>query len=205
MAEEELQSNDGYACSCGEVFKTLDTFRSHLASMGLKAKHGQIPKGEHKSLGRVNLQTGEITLPPWPQRTHKQKAASNRGVRKQKPILTGPISSSSELNKKNYNEELFVEDEDGTEKTEKTDTKTNKNTVRITSDPNNATEIKIVPRIMTMDFTPIMRVAQVVSIREWGWRPDMPLENFLDTVLYNYFKEHGIVLNGYFVTTEEGE
>ena len=27
----------------------------------------------------------------------------------------------------------------------------------------------------------------------------MPLENFLDTVLYLYFKEHGITLGGYSV------
>jgi hypothetical protein len=60
-------------------------------------------------------------------------------------------------------------------------------------------QIKVVPRIFTMDYTPIMRLAQDASIRFFKWRADMPFENFIDTCLYYFFKEHGVTLGAYSV------
>ena len=67
----------------------------------------------------------------------------------------------------------------------------------------NAQQITLVPRVYTIDYTPILRSAFEAAMRVWGWRPDMPLANFLDTVIYNFFKEHGITLAAYVVEETE--
>ncbi len=68
-----------------------------------------------------------------------------------------------------------------------------------------AQQIRFVPRVYTTDYTPIMRAAQKAAVEFWGWRPDMPLGNFLDTALHLFFKEHGITLAGYIVSDEARE
>jgi hypothetical protein len=60
-------------------------------------------------------------------------------------------------------------------------------------------QIKVVPRTFVMDYTPIMRMAQDASQKFFHWRVDMPFENFIDTCLYYFFKEHGVTLGGYIV------
>ena len=67
----EGQAIEGYGCSCG--FKTVDKkeFSSHVFRESLKDG-----KGTHKSLGRLNMLTGEITMPPWRERTKEQREAS---------------------------------------------------------------------------------------------------------------------------------
>jgi len=72
----KAQAIEGYACVCG--FKTDDgkEIRTHV--MLMSAQDG---KGTHKSLGRINLQTGEIVLPPWNKRTKEQKRQSTYGKR----------------------------------------------------------------------------------------------------------------------------
>lgn len=62
-----------------------------------------------------------------------------------------------------------------------------------------ASQIKLVPRTYVMDYSPIMRMAQDAAVQYFGWREDMPLVNFIDTVLYMFFKEKGITLLGYIV------
>lgn len=51
-------------------------------------------------------------------------------------------------------------------------------------------------------FTPIMYLAKQAAAEEWNWPPNMPLEDFLDTVLYWFFKDRGITLQGYVVDEE---
>jgi len=70
----EAQAIEGYGCICG--FKTHDAkeIRTHVMLMSV-----QDGKGTHKSLGRINLQTGEIIMPPWNKRTKEQKRASTHG------------------------------------------------------------------------------------------------------------------------------
>ena len=62
-----------------------------------------------------------------------------------------------------------------------------------------AQQIRVVPRVYTMDYSPIMRAAQDAAINLWGWRSEMPLGNFIDTVLYLFFEEKGVTLAGYIV------
>ena len=158
--DSEMQAVEGYLCSCG--FKTPDKslFTKHVLG-------GQNKKGEeHRSRGRVNMETGEITMPPYNERTDEQKKASQHARKTGKSITGGKAES------------------------------------RMTDNPSIAQEIRFVPRIYTADYSPIMRAAQTAAVREWNWRTDMPLGNFLDTIIYNFFKEHGITLAGYIVETE---
>lgn len=147
----------GYGCICG--FKTTDKteFTGHVMRSALADG-----KGTHKSIGRVNMVTGEIIDPPWAERSADDRRRTG----------TAP-NKSSELK----------------------ETKKEQPKVPLGS----AQQIRVVPRVFTIDYTPIMRMAQDASIEFFDWRPDMPLENFLDTILYMFFKEHGITLCGYIV------
>ena len=81
---DEAQAIESYGCICG--FRTDDAkeIRSHLMMMGK-----QDGKGIHKSLGRINKQTGEVTLPPWDKRTKEQKQQSTHGKHTREAGTTG--------------------------------------------------------------------------------------------------------------------
>jgi hypothetical protein len=148
MAEQEI----GYGCICG--FKTTSKIDFNKHVMLEARKDG---KGTHKSLGRINMQTGEVITPPWSERSMEERQRtkySGRGG-------DGKVQQTNALAE--------------------------------------AQEIRVVPRVYTMDYSPIMRAAQDAATKFWGWRPDMPLGNFLDTVLFLFFQEKGITLCGYIV------
>jgi len=153
---EESQANEGYGCSCG--FTTLDKndFKRHFFG---------VVKGEHSSLGRVNVQTGEVIMPPWIKRTPEEKQQS-RYAKKDPRSAKGA---------------------------ERTPTK-------VTDSLADAQRIQVVPRVFTMDYTPIMRAGQQAATKLFGWREDMPLQNFVDTILHHFFADRGIILAGFIVT-----
>jgi len=162
VAEEGVE--EGYACSCGFVSQDKDEFTSHVM---LSARRDG--KGTHKSLGRINLETGEVLVPPWAGRdleTQKKSKAIKKTVQppSNKGNGQGKTSTSGQLA--------------------------------------DAQTIRVIPRVYTMDYSPIMRAAQEAAIRYWGWRQDMPLGNFIDTCLYLFFEEKGITLCGYIVSEE---
>ena len=163
---DKPQSGEGYLCSCGEKFLTKGVFLSHLRQAG------RAEPGMHKSKGRVDMQTGEITLPPWNERTPEQQKQSRTAKKKDNP--TGAKTTQP---------------------------------VRGTEILSNAMQLQFVPRIYTIDFSPIMRAAQEAAIRLWGWRADMPFGNFLDTCLFLWFKSCGVTLAGFSIdeTPEEKE
>lgn len=163
----ESQVIEGYLCTCGEKFPALSEFRRHIFKMANKEP------GVHKSRGRVNMATGEITLPPWNDRTQEQKQGSKYSVKKDRPL--GDSKSAREL------------------------------AAQPTEVLAQAVQIKFVPRIYTIDYSPILRAGQDAAIKYWGWRPDMPLGNFIDTIVFLYFKEKGITLAGYIVEETEKE
>ena len=80
-----------------------------------------------------------------------------------------------------------------------------KESQRITGDsqtsnvPQVATLMKFIPQTVVCPLTPIMLSARHVAQNEWGWPDNMPWENFLDTVLYLYYKACGITLQGYII------
>lgn len=162
----EPQANDGYGCKCGFVAPDLNAFRAHLTSAG-----SQDGKGVHASIGRINMQTGEVTLPPWNQRTKEQKLASRYGKKKQK---------------------------DSDEGTKRPDTS------RPTAVLADATQLKFVPRVFSCDYSPIMMAGQQAAQKLWAW-PSMPLNDFLDTVIYKFFKRCGVTLTGFIIEETEEE
>lgn len=166
MAEhDEAQVIEGYGCICG--FKTDDRRELQSHVMMMSAQDG---KGTHKSLGRINLQTGEVVLPPWRERTKAQKRESTYGkhARGTGMVGTGAVAPS----------------------------------IRTTDILADAQELRFVPRVYTTDYSPIIRAAQEAATKFWGWRPDMPLGNFLDTCLFMFFEEKGITLAGYIISDE---
>jgi len=169
----EAQAIEGYACSCGAVFPDLGKFRGHMAST-------RKDRVNHQSLGRINLDTGEITMPPAKDRTPEQWAEAKYGKKVEKPQVASSGGS-------------------------KTPTIAPKTPIRQTEIMAQAVQIKFVPRVYTIDYSPILRAAQDAAIRYFGWRPEMPLGNFIDTLCYLYFKEKGITLAGYIVEETEEE
>ena len=75
--------------------------------------------------------------------------------------------------------------------------------IRQTSTLANAQQIKMVTRVFTVDYTPTMKIGYEASHRLWGWQ--MPFEDFLDTVIWRYFKIHGVTLESFTIdeTPEE--
>lgn len=92
----EAQAIEGYGCICG--FKTDDKkeMTNHLLFAGRRDG-----KGVHKSLGRINLQTGEVIVPPWSERNDAQKSetryARKSGGRTQKSDEERPVKQTGVL------------------------------------------------------------------------------------------------------------
>lgn len=157
----------GYACICG--FKTSDkkAFTNHV--MFAAARDG---KGTHKSLGRINMNTGDVVQPPWSGRSAEERKKTIRKQQSDDESAGGAKSAKAKS------------DGGGTKSTDLL---------------SQTQQIRVVPRVFTMDYTPIMRAAQDAATKFFNWRPDMPLENFIDTCLYLFFFEKGITLCGYII------
>jgi hypothetical protein len=65
--------------------------------------------------------------------------------------------------------------------------------------PGVASSFRFVNIPLACPITPIMLNARFVAENEWGWRKDMPWENFFDTILYLYCKAVGVTLQGYII------
>ena len=167
---EEAQAIEGYGCICGFTTTDKKEFTAHLFSMSR-----QEGKGTHTSLGRVNLQTGEVIMPPWERRTLDQKRGSKHA--KKKSVAHGSGAQGGAVIPP----------------------------VRITDTLANAQELRFVPRIYTTDYSPIIRAAQDAAVEFWHWPVNMTLGDFLDTALHLLFKEHGITLAGYTISDEARE
>ena len=51
-------------------------------------------------------------------------------------------------------------------------------------------------------YTPMMYMARLAAEDKWAWPGNLPFEDFIDTILYQFFKDRGIVLQGYIVEDE---
>ena len=173
--ESESQAIEGYACTCGLRTIDVDEFRGHMGKFRKRP-------AEHHSLGRVNFDTGEVTMPPAKERSKEQWQEAKYGKRDETRVAESP-----------------KEDIRGSKKVV-----TKKGPIP-TEVLGQAMEIKFVPRVYTIDYSPILRIAQDAAVKYWGWRPEMPLGNFIDTVIYLFFKEKGIILAGYIVEETEEE
>ena len=48
-------------------------------------------------------------------------------------------------------------------------------------------------------YTPIMYMARLAAEDKWGWPGNLSFEDFIDTCLSHFFKDRGIILQGYIV------
>ncbi len=71
MEHSEAQTIEGYGCTCGFKTDNAEELRIHVMRGALMDG-----KGTHKSLGRINMQTGEVIMPPWNKRAKEQKQRS---------------------------------------------------------------------------------------------------------------------------------
>jgi hypothetical protein len=62
--------------------------------------------------------------------------------------------------------------------------------------------VKFQTHVITCEYTPIMEMAREAATNEWNWDPDIRFEDFIDTILYHFFKDRGITLQGYIVDEE---
>lgn len=181
----ELAADEVYACICGFQERDKTEFNRHL--MFSAQRDG---KGTHKSLGRIDANTGEVLYPPWHQRTDKDR----------KRTCSNPIQNQNQDAEDAHTKDT---EDPHTKDTEDAHTKRGQKGGDGRGAPStnlaDAQQIRVIPRVYTMDYTPIMRAAQEAAQRFWGWRRDMPLGNFLDTCLYLFFEEKGITLCGYYV------
>lgn len=175
---EDAQAIEGYGCTCG--FRTTDNreISRHVFKMS-----GQDGKGTHKSLGRINLQTGEVIMPPYRGRTPEQKRQSKYAKRGTEQGGRGVEAGTGR------------QGQGGT-------LAPSEKTTDILAD---AQELRFITRVYTTDYSPIMRAAQDAAVKFWGWRANMPLGNFIDTCLHLFFEEAGITLAGYTISDEARE
>ncbi len=182
----------GYACSCGFVSENKNKFNGHIG--GMQAKEG---KEAHQSLGKINVATGEIIMPPYKDRTPDQIYETKFGKARASgeiPSLDGtsPMPSSAG--------EVASTTVPGNGKKNP-----NRPMVASTNVLTAASQVRFVPRVYTTNLTPIMLLGYETATGRWGWRPDMPFENFLDTVIYNYFFEHGTKLQAAITIMDDEE
>jgi len=58
-------------------------------------------------------------------------------------------------------------------------------------------------RTYQLPLTPILTLAYKAAIERWGFSPNMPPEDFIDAIMYQFFLDRGIMLMGYVVLSEE--
>jgi len=163
-----------YGCSCGFAGFPRTALMKHFWTEEVREdkKNGI----NHDSIGRVDLTTGDVVMPPWKDRTPAQREQSRGGLTSVKAAKTAAKAEPKRAE-----------------------------VVKPTNVLDNASLLRFTPRFYTVDYSPIMRGAQEAAIQVWGWRQDMPLGNFLDTVIYWFFREHGIRLAAYVVEDEEAD
>lgn len=61
------------------------------------------------------------------------------------------------------------------------------------------------PNVATCPITPIMRTAINAAVEQWGWPTNMPIEDYIDTLVYRYFKDKGIILCDHGYMVEQGK
>ncbi len=122
-------------------------------------------------------------------------------------LATGQIPPEPTYDRRDVNEE----EQEVKKEVKKTEGGGNGGNPRITGSGakaesvSNASVIKLIPRVFTCDYTPIMRAAREAAINEWGWDPDIKFEDFLDTVLWTFYRDRGLMLAGYTKITDSDE
>ena len=174
------QIGEGYGCSCGYTTTDKADLGRHFFVEGRKDG-----PGTHKSIGRVNLETGAVVMKPWNERSDEEKELST--VKR----------STSDTGASTIPEETKP-DGNGT-KPAAPPSPQKPSMIRTLAE---TSQIRLIPRSLTINLTPIMQMAYHAACNEWGW-PEYSLEDFFDTCLVMMFRERGIILSGYIVRDDD--
>ncbi|MFA5391743.1 MAG: hypothetical protein WC331_10015 [Candidatus Omnitrophota bacterium] len=74
--------------------------------------------------------------------------------------------------------------------------KESKSPMKVTADIGEAVAVTIAPKRFEMEST-LLWQAREVAIREWDWPTDISPGDFLDTYLFESFKQRGVMLGAY--------
>ena len=179
-ARDLTQAGEGYGCSCGFIAPNRSDFGRHFLVAGKKDG-----PGTHKSIGRVSLDSGEVVMRPWNERTDAEKSQSSYAVSEDRELKDETGSGDGGGDGAG----------DGARSVAPRVAQTAKSMQE-------ASQIRLIPRVYTFNLTPIVQMAYSAACNEWQW-PQMTLEDFLDTCLTIMFSDRGIVLSGYIVKQEE--
>jgi len=186
---------EGWRCSCGETFP----FEKHIEFVSHIGKENRKKgmKGTHESAGRIDLDTGEVLVAPRKER---------RKIKKRKPTVKEPAVGA--VKEEVVNEEVPevdppevkppadpppVEPPKPPPPKGKGDSKDIKKELARHTTPHLAlaTQIQFVAKTYTTTLTPIMMQGYAAK-KYFGWPEDMAYEDWLDTVIFYYYAEHGI-------------
>jgi hypothetical protein len=73
---------------------------------------------------------------------------------------------------------------------------------RKTEDPRKATRYRFIKTDFISDQPQYIQQGMEAAVNELGWRPDLSVADFIDTVMYWYFKAHGINIGEYTIDGE---
>ena len=73
----------------------------------------------------------------------------------------------------------------------------------LTDDPREATIARFRPKVIEIPLTPTLLLAIEAAHREWGGPKAPPLHEFIDRVVYQAFRDRGIILQAY-IKEDEG-
>lgn len=203
-----------YVCSCGKTFEESGPINMHVLLEAKKAKEKK-SQSAHTSRGLMDKATGEIVLPPLKERTPEQRKLTKKIILEranQQSHSSEEIPQGSPAAEKPQGDKPPAETTGDTKPpSEKKETKTGTKTkspqshtsMTSTQVPAEANALKLVSKVFTLDFTVVMRAGYQAAQDLWGW--DVSFRDFIDTVIFRYFKRCGVTLAGYIIdeTPEE--
>ena len=163
-----------YTCTCGFRDPKPLVVGAHIGRMSRKEP------GMHTSGGKINVETGEVVLPPVKDRTPEQKHEMQR---KSASKLKADKKAARSVRLQNQAAIPIAK-------------------LPRTTNLSEASLFRFTPKMIEGVVTPIMIDAREAAIREWGWPADMDWTDFIDTWFYHSFKACGVTLHTYTVDPE---
>lgn len=182
-----------YKCACGYAEPNNRTFATHLLSGARKDG-----KGVHKSLGIFDDETGEIIRKPWNDLNAEEKLAEAKRLG-----ISHRVAEKMASKNGSNPDDSDVSPGSPTEPTPKDKSKKPQTgSSRVTTDASVATAITFRPRIIEVDYDPIIRAGQIAARDLWGW--DVPLDVFLRRIVRVVFADRDIDLDKPYVVRTQG-
>lgn len=177
-----------YKCSCGKMSESQASMMGHLGKMKSIKQEGHVYQGQ------VDVETGEVVIPPWPDKSTPPKITSQIAT-DNNPDEIATDNNPDLLPAFNTPGEIKPKNRGGRPPKNPQEKKIQQ--ARATDIINEATELKFIPKVFTIPFTPTMQQALHIFYNVLKWPKEWPIEDVLDTALWKYLYEHGIEIGVY--------